>query len=344
MAARGSTLRIALALLVALAASAVAGAPAHAAPSFAIEVSPPTPGTAAAPVPVAVSIRASLTPDATTGLPSALRGLIIATPDGFATALGGTTACVRADLEARGSSACPASSKLGAGSAQFIVILGPLQIPAETAEVGLFRGVGEEILLYLRVERPAAFQIVLPGTLSTPSAPAGPVVTFDLSQTAQIVGGASVAVTNAAFDVTRGLAAGPCPAGRWRFAARLVYAGLAPEDVTADARCATAPDTTRPTLRASARNGTPALGARFTVRVSEAATVRMTLERRRGTRWVEVRRATFRVKAGTSRLRIRSARGRSLPTGRYRARMRATDAAGLHSPKRVVGFTLRRSR
>ncbi len=333
--------RISLALLAALACSMALAAQAQAAATFAVEVRPSTPGTAAAPVPVTVAVRASLQPDSPGGLPPSLRGLAIAMPDGFATALGGTTSCVRAELEARGSSACPAGSKLGSGSAAFTITLSGFAIPAETEEVGLFRGAGDELLLYLRIARPAAFSVVLPGTLSARPAPAGPLVTFDLSRTAQIAGGASVTVTNASFDVTRGLAAGPCP---WRFTARLVYADRAPDDRTADAPCAAAGDTTRPALTVSARNGTPALGARFTVRLSEPATVRVTLERRRGSRWVELRRAAFRVKAGTTRLRIRSARGRSLPAGRYRARVRAVDAAGLASPKRAVSFTLRRPR
>ena len=332
--------RISLALLAALACSTALAAQAQAAATFTVAVRPATAGTAAAPVPVTVAVRASLGADSAGGVAPSLRGLAIAMPDGFATALGGTASCVRAELEARGSSACPASSKLGSGSAAFTITLGGLAIPAETAEVGLFRGAGDELLLYLRVASPAAVSVVLPGTLTSRPAPAGPLVTFDLSRTAQIGGGATVTVTNASFDVTRGLAAGPCP---WRFTARLVYADRAPDDRTAEAPCAAA-DTTRPALRVSARNGTPALGARFTVRLSEPATVRITLERRRGARWVELRRAAFRVKAGTTRLRIRSARGRALPAGRYRARVRAVDAAGLASPTRTATFTLRRPR
>jgi hypothetical protein len=333
--------RIPVALLAALACSMLLAGTAHAASTFAVEVRPSTAGTAAAPVPVTISIRASLSADGPGGVPPSLRGIAIAMPDGWATALGGTTSCVRADLEARGSSACPATSKLGGGSAQFTVNLGGFPIPAETAEVGLYRGVGGELLLYLRVASPAPFSVVLPGTLIARPAPAGPLVTFDLSRTAQLSGGISITVTNAVFDVTRGLAAGPCP---WRFTARLVYAAGTPDDRTAEAPCMSGPDTTRPTLSASARNGTPALGARFTVRVSEPATVRITLQRRAGTRWVQVRRISSRVASGTSRLRIRRVSGRALRAGRYRARIQATDAAGLKSPTRTVTFTLRRAR
>ncbi|MDP2711683.1 MAG: hypothetical protein Q8O56_10740, partial [Solirubrobacteraceae bacterium] len=307
-ATRTSPRRIALVLVTTLMACVVCVAStgeALAATSFSVEVRPATGGTTAAPAPITIAVRASFAGDAPGTLPAALRGLTIAMPDGFARALAGTTPCARADLAGRGPAACPASSRLGSGSASFVYVTGALRIPASTDELSLFRGPGDTLLMYLRVTQPATLAIVVPGALTARPAPAGPLITFDLSAAAQVAGGGSVVVTRAAFDLRRGLAAGPCnAAGHWTFRARLAFAGGGGEERSADARCEQATDTTAPVLRATARNGTPALGARFAIRLSEPARVHVTLERRAGRRWASVRRATFRAGTGSTTLRI----------------------------------------
>ena len=345
-----AVMRTLLAVLTAVAVSMTVGAEAQAAATLRVEVRPPTPGTVAAPNPVAVAVQANLEG----GLPGSVQMLSVAMPDGFATALAGTSTCSAAQLQSGGSAACPASSKLGSGSADFTVRLSPFALAGSTEEAGVFRGEGDVVLLYVRIERPAAVKVVLPGTLTARAAPLGPLLTFDLRGIAAVArqygGGTGVAIqypdvalTRASFELTRGLAAGPCPDGLWRFSARLRYNGDRFEDIPAQAPC-TAPDTAAPTLRATASDGPRARGALLRVRLSEAATVRVTLERRAGGRWAKARQATFRTPAGASNLAIRRVNGRALAPGRYRARLRATDAVGLSSPKRAVTFVLRAAR
>ena len=84
-----------------------------------------------------------------------------------------------------------------------------------------------------------------------------------------------------------------------------------------------------------------AAGVRIVARLSEAATVRVALERASTRRRVLVLRATYQLGSGLSVLRIRRVRGRTLPKGRYRARVRAMDAAGQLSAKRTLTFSLR---
>jgi hypothetical protein len=339
--ARKSVLALALALAVACSWSA---ADANAAASIAVTVTPPTPGTPTAPQPVSIGLRADLPAPSGSTAP-ALTRLAVALPEGFTTTLSQVPSCLTPDFKANGSAACPATSRLGAGSASFVYIAGGLRIPASTDELVLFHGArsGTQsvLYLYLKISRPASFSLVVPGTIDDRPSPAGPLVTFDLAQLGQIGGGGSVSVTRAAFDVQRALAAGLCPAtGRWTFAARLEYAGGGVEQPTAVAACA--PDTTKPTLRASAKNGTPKLGARLPIRLSEPAKVRVTLERRKGSRWVRVKRQTFDAPSGSSTLRIKRATGGGrLARGSYRARLKATDAAGLSSSTRTVTFRLR---
>ena len=137
-----------------------------------------------------------------------------------------------------------------------------------------------------------------------------------------------------------GLAAGPCAvSGYWTFRARLDYASGGSDSAAANAACG--PDTIAPILRAAARDGTPTLGARLPIRLSEPARVKVTLRRRSAKRWTTVRSATFLAPEGATTLRIRRAHGRPLRRGRYRARLQATDAAGLRSPTRAVTFRLR---
>lgn len=327
-AAHTSTHRLALG--VAVAAWLSFAADGSAATSFSAGVLPARPAAG----PVTVSIGAALSASARGGLPPTLRGLAVAMPPGFATALDETSPCARDDLELRGPAACPASAALGSGSASFVYVAGALRIGASTRELRVFRGAGDAILVYVRVTQPAPFAVVLPGTLAAQPAPAGPRLSLDLGGVARIEGGGSAVVTRIAVDLERGLAAGPCP---WAFVAQLDYEDGGSEQRTASATCETGPDTTAPALHASARDGTTARGARVRLRLSEAATVRVTLERRTATRWVRVRRTTTAQPAGTSVLRV----ARGLRRGRYTARVRAVDAAGLESAKRTVAFRLR---
>jgi len=333
--------RLTIMLWAALAGAAASTSDALAAASIAVQVTPPVPGSAAAPLPVAVAIGVSVSPSAPGALPPMLRTLAISTPDGFGTTLAGATACTRDALEQGGPQGCPPDSKLGSGSAEFIYVAGALRIRASTRELTIVRGDGDAILVHAAVTQPAPFSIVLPGALTARPAPAGPLLTLDLGSLARIDGGGRAVVTRATFDLERGLASGPCPTGAWAFGAQLEYAGGGSEQRVAEASCSRSSDVTPPRLRASARNGAAALGARFAIALSEPASVRVTLERRAGGRWLLERRATRAAPAGASVLHLRRARGRALPRGRYRARIRAADAAGLTSRKRTVAFRLR---
>jgi Subtilase family len=110
----------------------------------------------------------------------------------------------------------------------------------------------------------------------------------------------------------------------------------------------------------------PALSARrsgttLSITSSEAARLRLTIERarpgrrvgrlcrvptranrarRRCTRWVRVASLARSLRKGTTRVRLpsRDARGKRLPRGTYRAVLLATDAAGNKSATRRVGF------
>lgn len=342
--ARRSRRRTGVALAGLLLACALAAGEAAAATSFTVTASPATPGAATASQPVKLAVRASVGA-ASGATPPPVRKLSIALPDGFTTTLPAIASCSAPDFAAAGSAACPAASRLGAGSASFVYVAGAARIAASTEELVLFHGAREggrsALHLFLRIAKPVAFSLSVPGTIEDRAAPAGPLVTFDLSRVAQPGGDASIAVTRAAFDVERGLVGGPCPAGSWTFAARLEYVGGAVDEPRADAACSSVPDTTRPSLRVSARDGRASSGARLALRLSEPASVRIVLERRSRGRWVAVRRATVQARAGRSVVRIRRVRGRAPAPGRYRARLRAIDAAGLASPARTVTFRLR---
>lgn len=339
---RGSIRRCAAAVAVALVSAGAAAGEAPAATSLSATVTPVGSAVAGAPQPVRVALGARLS--GTT--PPPVRRLALALPDGFTTALGTIASCGNPDFANNGSGACPAAARLGAGAASFVYASGGLRIPASTDELVLFHGPradGRSTLhLYLKITKPTTFTFAIPGTIDDRPAPQGPLVTFDLSAVAQVQGGASVSVTRADVDVERGLAAaGACPPSGWAFLARLEYVSGALEEARTNARCDGAPDMTAPTLRVSARDGTPAVGARLAVVLSETASVRVTIERRRRGRWASVRRATLSAPAGASVLRIRRAGGRLLARGSYRARVRAVDAAGLVSRKRTVSFQLR---
>ena len=81
-------------------------------------------------------------------------------------------------------------------------------------------------------------------------------------------------------------------------------------------------------------------GLRFTLTLSEAATLRGSIEQlRRGRRPLRRKRVSFAGKAGRNTLRA-SARG--LPSGRYRLTLRATDAAGNPSGPFRASFRIAR--
>ena len=335
--------QIALRLVLAtIASTAIATTTsARAAVSFAVTAHPATPGAPTASQPVKLAVRASLTSSSRT-----VSRLAIALPDGFTTTLPTLASCIAPDFDSAGSSACPAGSRLGSGSASFVYVAGATRIAAATDEVVLFHGRREgttsALHLYLRISKPIALSYTIPGTIEDRAAPAGPLVTFDLSRVAQPGAGGRVSVTRAAFDLDRGLVGGPCPTGFWAFAARLEYVGGAVDEARANAACSSAPDTEAPSLHVSARDGSAASGARFAIRLSEPARLRIVLERRSRTgRWVSVERTTVQARAGRSLVRIRRIGGRPPSRGRYRARLRAIDAAGLASPKRTVTFRLR---
>lgn len=340
---RLATLAAALAC-AAPAASAATNGTAFAAADVSVTVTPATPGTAAAPAPVAVALRATLATAETAKTQRPLSRLEIALPDGFTTTLSKIPSCVKPIFAAYGSDACPAATRLGSGAASFVFALPGLSEPGLTDEIALFHGTRSgarsDLYLYVHVSQPIRAQFVVAGTILDRPAPAGPLVSFDLSRLAKPASSVSVSVTRAALEIAQGLAAGPCGAsGYWTFRARLDYATGGFDSVAANAACG--PDTIAPTLRASARDGTPRTGARLPIRLSEPARVTVTLQRRSDRRWNSVRRVTFEAPEGATTLRIRRAHGRELPRGRYRARLRATDAAGLRAPARTVAFRLR---
>lgn len=328
-----------IATVVTLAGAASGNA--WAASALKVEVQPSTPGTAEAPNPVELVASATVSADAPGALPAQLRRVELSLPDGFTTALRGVTVCDKASLERHGPASCSPASRIGSGRASFIFALGLLRVPSSTQELTVFRGSGDGILVFARITHPVATSIVLPGTIVTKPSPAGPLMTLDLTKVGNRAGGASAVATEAVVRITRAFAAGPCLAGSWTFAARLEFADGSVNEPTARAGCPTASDNTAPVLKTSVRGGSSARGVRFVVRVSEPATVRIAVERASDRHRVLKVRAKFQVGAGLSVLRIRRVHGRPLPTGRYRARIRAADAAGHLSTKRTVAFRLR---
>jgi homogentisate 1,2-dioxygenase len=83
-------------------------------------------------------------------------------------------------------------------------------------------------------------------------------------------------------------------------------------------------------------------GTRITATVSEAGTLRFTVQRRRAGRKARYRtRGSFtrNAKAGTNRVRFSGRlKGRRLAPGRYRLRAVAVDAAGNRSKAKFVTF------
>jgi hypothetical protein len=101
-------------------------------------------------------------------------------------------------------------------------------------------------------------------------------------------------------------------------------------------------DRSAPVLSALRVGPRTAARTRVRYRVSEAATVRFVVERRRGARFVRVRRPFVRKSAtGANAFKLRRHVGRArLRPGRYRLRASAADAAGNRSPVARVRFRL----
>lgn len=82
-------------------------------------------------------------------------------------------------------------------------------------------------------------------------------------------------------------------------------------------------------------------GVRLTFTLARAALVRVTLQRRLGSRWRRVAAVPRRLDAGARSVAIRRVRGRKLAKGRYRAVVVAEDAAGA-TAREVVAFRVAR--
>ena len=125
------------------------------------------------------------------GAPAALDEVRVGYPRnlGFATSGLGVAACLPATLETLGAEACPANSKMGTGSAEVEIPIGP-EIVTEHVTIEVFAGPSPDgylhILAYVSGKYPILAQVVLagvllPGHLSIvippiPSLPAGPYV------------------------------------------------------------------------------------------------------------------------------------------------------------------------
>jgi DNA-binding beta-propeller fold protein YncE len=118
---------------------------------------------------------------------------------------------------------------------------------------------------------------------------------------------------------------------------------------TALAGLSVTPDTIRPRISSAAVSPrTFAVGASaaalkrtttFRYRLSERARMVITIQRRRGKRFVKVGRLTQSGKPGANKLRFKGKiRRRALKPGSYRAALAATDPAGNRSKQRRLGF------
>jgi len=83
------------------------------------------------------------------------------------------------------------------------------------------------------------------------------------------------------------------------------------------------------------------LGTTFRYRVSEAATVRFKIERKKGKRFKKLGSRPQAAKAGANKLKWNGKlKGKPLPPGRYRATVVATDKEGGRSAAKTVGFRI----
>jgi hypothetical protein len=314
-----------------------------AASNLTVSVQAPTPGTLATTGPVVIGVHMTVAADQPGALPPQLRALGLRMPQGFSTAVATIPPCSDAHaLATQGSSACATASKVGTGTAS--VLISDLKQTATTQELSIFRSTGDSILAYARIKgRP----VVLPGILLW-RVPDAPLLKLDLRKLEP----AGIRVTSADIALTQGVQAGPCPTGSWTFKAQLEFVEAVPPPTTPSAPCAQSPAPPAPApqapasvptalvLRASARTSPRASGAHLAFVLSAPATIKITLERRIAKRWIAVRRLSVHKRAGSSSLTIHTAHGRTLPAGRYRARLRAVDAAGAASAPQSVRFIL----
>lgn len=248
-------------------------------------------------------------------------------------------------LRTGGSGAC-AESRLGTGKAwAYVPSLGST---VTTRELSIFRSAGDGIILYARIDR--IDPVLLSGVLEDrPNE--DPLLRFQLDKI-----GMGATLTRADVTLTRGLQASSCLMGSWTFTSQLEFVGVPPVRTTHPVPCAQPPapppstppappvpsTPSVPSLRASARNGTRASGARLAFDLSEPATIKITLKRRAAKRWIAVRRLAVPKPAGSTFIVIRTAHRRLLRAGRYRARLQAVNAAGARSTPQTVRFTIRR--
>lgn len=95
-----------------------------------------------------------------------------------------------------------------------------------------------------------------------------------------------------------------------------------------------------PKLR-GVKPGKVKLGTTFRYRLSEAATVRFKIERKKGKRFKKLGSRPQAAKAGANKLKWNGKlKGKPLPPGRYRATVVATDKEGGRSTPKTVGFRI----
>lgn len=307
----------------------------HASPSLAsstltVKAHAPTAGAPVTTGPVVIDIHTAVTEGPGGAPPPQLSAIGLRMPLGFSTAVADLPTC-EVDVNAfkkKGSAACPKSSQLGTGEAS-----GRVSVVSETTqELKIFHGTGNTLLAYAKIQ---GQPIILPGILDGP-APNPPLLRLDLGNILKFRN-LSVFVTRADLTLTRGLQAGPCLTGSWVFTPQLEFVGPAPAITTPPVPCAPP----GPGLRASVtKKAKRASGARFRIVLSAPATINVTLERRAAKRWIVVRSLARAKPVGSTPLIIRTAHGRPLPAGRYRATLQAQDATGAKSAPPPLRFTL----
>ena len=317
--------------MAALAVASLRASDALAASTLSVDVSPPTLGTSTTAGRVAVNVATTIG-DNPAALPPQLRTLAVSMPDGFLTDVADMDQCDAAALEADNPAAC-AKAQLGTASGSFAVVSGTRSVAAITPEVSIFHGTGEALLAYAKITSPIKKSVVLSGTLASRAAPAGPLLTLKLDEILEPLSGIRAVAKSATIKLTRGLKAGPCPAGLWTFGAQLDFVDAVSDQPTASFLCPL-------DLRASARNSTRRSGAHVAIVLSAPAKVKATLERRAGRRWVTVRSRSVEAVAGPTSLVIHSAHGHRLAAGRYRWRLKAVNAVGASATKHTRAFTL----
>jgi hypothetical protein len=167
---RGRARRAQLGLLLALGLCACLPASAHATPSVRMHVAL-QPGRLGRPTAVDIDIQIGAPP-----VPPPLSTLAILYPSelGFTSGELGLESCSQSELEAHGPAGCPASSRMGNGSAQVQAPFGSGTI-GETGELQVIRGPELEgqtqLLFYTEASRPLAGQLAFSSVLLAASAP-----------------------------------------------------------------------------------------------------------------------------------------------------------------------------